>query len=389
MSDAAVEDAGDAGVIAIDEETAAAIAATTAMLERPLASSRSDQRDTELRALVAASGAPLRLESASDGACKMVAARDIAPGEVLLDEVAVAWFLCRAPGADGLMTMLDTRTDAVLTTLPPWTLLRTMRDSLTLAPEYAARAEEAFSLLTLLSAYDSFDHVAAGWADVPSIAPGVAYNSDNAIPPRAQLLQAIAQCNSFNASLPRDDSAWKRALLWPALCRLRVPSDRERLFDDAEPLADVSALFVLGALFNHSCAPNMRYTCRWIEGAGAPTLRFFADRAVAAGEELTHSYVDPSLPCAERRRGLLLTYRFRCHCAACTRDMAAGSGSGGCSSGGSASAEVPPPGADPLDSYFPLGVGLAGTRAFFRGGGQYPAEEEVEEEAPPPESRSE
>ena len=85
--------------------------------------------------------------------------------------------------------------------------------------------------------------------------------------------------------MPESDSNWKRGLLWPALGRLRSGGDRERLVEDEAPVSCVSALFPLGALFNHSCEPNVGYSeCGWAEGAPAPRVVFRAARAIAAGD---------------------------------------------------------------------------------------------------------
>ena len=50
-------------------------------------------------------------------------------------------------------------------------------------------------------------------------------------------------------------------------------------------------------------------------------LVLVARRAIAAGEEVTISYVDEDAPTAERQRGLA-SYGFRCECRRCTRKRA-------------------------------------------------------------------
>ena len=77
-------------------------------------------------------------------------------------------------------------------------------------------------------------------------------------------------------------------------------------------------LFVTGAgcypntaLLNHSCAP----TC--VLAFDGPRVEVRTLRAVAAGEELTHSYVDLCLPTAARQATLQARYGFMCTCPRC------------------------------------------------------------------------
>ena len=49
---------------------------------------------------------------------------------------------------------------------------------------------------------------------------------------------------------------------------------------------------------------------------------------LAAGEELTISYVDVRVGRAQRRAALKLNYGFDCGCSKCTADLAAGEGGG-------------------------------------------------------------
>jgi hypothetical protein len=184
----------------------------------------------------------------------------------------------------------------------------------------------------------------------------------HAVPARAQLLHAVSQCNGFAVALPEEDSAWRRNLLWPLLARLALPSDRERLFDDAAPLSHVTGLFALAALFNHACggAANVSYSdCAWAEGAEFPTVTLRAARDIAAGEECSICYLaapgDLALPVAERRYRLLMTYRFSCVCAECVAEEPAAGGA-----------------RDPLRAHFPCGLGLESVTSFYEMGGKYP-----------------
>jgi hypothetical protein len=213
----------------------------------------------------------------------------------------------------------------------------------------------------------------AGLADssqpplLPAQPPGQPPPGDP-LPRRAQLLHAIAQCNAFATALPAEDSPWKRALLWPLLARLQSMADRERMFDERAPLSYLSAYFVLGSLFNHSCAPTVAYSrCAWEEGQEAPRMRFVAARGIARGEEAVHSYIESSAGAEARRKKLLLTYRFRCGCSRCVEEV------GALAAGGSG---------DPLAPHFPHGLGAEGIANYYARGGRYPSEtlEHPEEE---------
>ena len=356
------DDAGDAEpvVVEIDLETAAAISGVGEMLHHRAVAPRCDPAAPPLASLLPA-GAPLRLAAGPKG-LGLFATRALARGETILRESALAWCLCRSPGQDGLFTLVDPA-GRVVAALPPWEQLRTLRDTLTLAPEFALRAEEAYGLMHQLTALGSREHSA--WEGMPEARGGAAAEpgggggggGGGAVPPRAHLLQGVFQCNAFCAALPEEDSAWKRGLLWPLLGRLQEPSDRERLFDDPTPFSSVSALFVVGGLFNHTCGePNVGYTeCAWAEGEAAPAVRFVAARDVAEGEELCHSYHHAEEDAAARRKKLLLTYRFRCTCEACAAAVP-GAGEGG----------------DPLAPHFPFGAGAEGVLLYLRGGGSYP-----------------
>ena len=80
-----------------------------------------------------------------------------------------------------------------------------------------------------------------------------------------------------------------------------------------------SGLYVLGSVFNHSCAPNVtRFSI------GDVTC-FVAMEDVAAGEELCICYIEPDL-CAEDSRmyrAMHLARDFVCACRKCSRDSSA------------------------------------------------------------------
>mmetsp|Transcript_40583 Transcript_40583/g.126330 ORF Transcript_40583/g.126330 Transcript_40583/m.126330 type:complete len:318 (+) Transcript_40583:116-1069(+) len=72
------------------------------------------------------------------------------------------------------------------------------------------------------------------------------------------------------------------------------------------------ALYTLGSIFNHSCAPNVARVQR---GAAA---EFRAIAEVSEGDALTLAYVDPRLDKSARGRELRARYGFTCACCACS-----------------------------------------------------------------------
>lgn len=126
-------------------------------------------------------------------------------------------------------------------------------------------------------------------------------------------------------------------------------------------------LWVLPARLNHACAPN----CRWGHVGGVMAVRTV--RAVAAGEELTHSYVGVAGGLADgaaRRARLREGYGFECDCALCAQERAVeaavlGGGAAGVGVGAGGGGAAPPPAADAWrledagDPDGPLGRALA------------------------------
>jgi len=70
-------------------------------------------------------------------------------------------------------------------------------------------------------------------------------------------------------------------------------------------------LFPLAGMMSHSCRPNAMYT---IENG---RLFFQTIHPIEAGQELTHSYVNTSLPAAQKRTILQETFGFVCQCPSC------------------------------------------------------------------------
>ena len=87
------------------------------------------------------------------------------------------------------------------------------------------------------------------------------------------------------------------------------------------PARVAGAVYRTLSRFNHSCAPN----CTWSfvheseskPGGGAVSVNVRAIKPVKSGDELTISYVDPTVGRAERREQLWAKYRFECACHLC------------------------------------------------------------------------
>jgi hypothetical protein len=338
---------GEGVIIELDAAATAAIAAVREVLQLPV---ESVIKPVDLQERLVSAGAPLRIEhSASRGRC-LVATRDIAAGEVLLQEDASAWSLTRSPGSDGVFALRN-ECGQLVATLPQWHTLRLLRD--TLSFPIGSDPEAAYAYVSQLLSDPSEGNFASA-SRVPETAPGVPATPENVVPRRAQLLASIAQCNAFTAALPAEDSDWKRGLLWQLLGRITDPADRDLLFDDEDPLSTISSFFVLGGLFNHSCDPNVRYTsCSWEAGMNAPRIIFTAGRDIACGAEACCAYLDPDELCESRRNELLVTYGFVCTCHKCEAEV-----------GGDSLAAA---------GHYPNGFAARARAAFFASGGEYPS----------------
>jgi hypothetical protein len=69
-----------------------------------------------------------------------------------------------------------------------------------------------------------------------------------------------------------------------------------------------SSLDLFAALMNHSCAPN---SAVFFEG---PELRVRSITAIAPGDEITISYMDPNESFEFRQDNLMSKYHFTCRC---------------------------------------------------------------------------
>ena len=78
-----------------------------------------------------------------------------------------------------------------------------------------------------------------------------------------------------------------------------------------------SAVYPLGALLNHSCAPNCLLRYAFGTKHEQPVMEIVASRDIDKGEELTHSYVELVSPRDSRRASLKEIFGFDCHCEKC------------------------------------------------------------------------
>jgi hypothetical protein len=114
-----------------------------------------------------------------------------------------------------------------------------------------------------------------------------------------------------------------------AVAAAAVAAARRNNFAIMDPLLVpvAAACCPLGALLNHSCAPNcvVSYRLQPLSGGGGGgeggpgewIQEFRCVREVSAGEELCHAYVDASSPPGERAKELRARYGFTCACPRC------------------------------------------------------------------------
>lgn len=77
------------------------------------------------------------------------------------------------------------------------------------------------------------------------------------------------------------------------------------------------SLFLVQLHLNHNCDPNV--LVKW-GGKRSEGIEVVAKRDILAGEELTTSYVAPTLPVGQRKRALRVNWGFVCGCRRCKED---------------------------------------------------------------------
>ncbi len=86
-----------------------------------------------------------------------------------------------------------------------------------------------------------------------------------------------------------------------------------------------AGVYPYAAILNHSCCPSVLLTYVLRPGR-PPLLRGVALSSLSKGQELTHCYVDASLPSSLRKALLQKDYGFACQCACCLPASAASAG---------------------------------------------------------------
>lgn len=112
-------------------------------------------------------------------------------------------------------------------------------------------------------------------------------------------------------------SLFSKALQDAAIASLGAGAGNESHRSHHRPRsAGGSAVYHVGSMFNHSCAPNVHAT--WPSGTSSASFRALRD--IHLGEELVISYIDTDMSYERRQASLLLNYGFRCECPKCQDD---------------------------------------------------------------------
>lgn len=131
-----------------------------------------------------------------------------------------------------------------------------------------------------------------------------------------QLAPFSSSAGSIGGSTVAAPARVSRGELYSAVASLNALSG---VFDEDAPGDVRRVLFVapVAAMLNHSCAPSCAVEALWDAESRSPAVRVFAEVDIAAGEELTISYVPRSATRAERKTRLTQGYGFTCACTRC------------------------------------------------------------------------
>ncbi|TMW66669.1 hypothetical protein Poli38472_013981 [Pythium oligandrum] len=127
---------------------------------------------------------------------------------------------------------------------------------------------------------------------------------------QADLCQETELLSMLASKLGLVDAKWPLDAIQKMLSRFQ---NNNYSICDAKFLPLGSGCFPLGAMVNHSCAPNTVATFR----RDSLAMEFRALRVIEPGEEITHSYVDPIVPRTQRQARLRGRYHFDCQCQRC------------------------------------------------------------------------
>ena len=148
------------------------------------------------------------------------------------------------------------------------------------------------------------------WPDVA----GMAVPEHATKPPHSTMSQQLVVHMASVGAVPQ------KSMAVLAGCLAAFRSNNFSVTDDMV-VSQAAGVYPLGALLNHSCAPNciMTYDLR----TQVQSVRTVC--AVPAGTELTHPYLDPMTPRARRQRELQEEYGFSCSCRLCSVTHSSGS----------------------------------------------------------------
>ncbi|KAJ7725636.1 hypothetical protein DFH07DRAFT_758569 [Mycena maculata] len=145
---------------------------------------------------------------------------------------------------------------------------------------------------------------------VPALAPPFAYDSllPRLSPAARATLLALSNCK------PPDACGAVEGIVWTNASQVDLPTPPTM----APAAREYGGVFATISRANHSC--DLRTTLKWDPASFTASL--YAQRAILAGEEITHQYVDVLAPRATRR-AQLARYGFECMCAHCALPLAA------------------------------------------------------------------
>lgn len=101
------------------------------------------------------------------------------------------------------------------------------------------------------------------------------------------------------------------------VCGTNFSLEKFDKFSDNKPTIGIingGCICIIQSCFNHSCDPNCH-----VHTLDDSTIYVDTNRDITKGEELTISYVDNTLPLADRRN-IIKNYHFTCNCPLCKRE---------------------------------------------------------------------
>jgi len=127
------------------------------------------------------------------------------------------------------------------------------------------------------------------------------------------LREALTVCDWMAEEDMPDDDALRKMLS-------RVDSNSFGVVDGENRVVSVG-IYILSAMFNHSCDPNCG-----VDDGTASNLIITAQRPIKKGEEMCITYIDFNLPRSTRMKVLSNQYNFACGCERCESEKEKGAG---------------------------------------------------------------